>query len=1135
MKLQKLTIHNIASIENAIIDFEAQPLSSCEVFLICGRTGAGKSTILDAICLALYATTPRLENTNMQGESADADKEVKINDPRQLMRRNTGEAFVELTFTGSNGKHYEARWSVARARNKTNGNLQGKKWQLMCLDNNVTLSKDKEIEDEIQSAIGLGFSQFCRTTMLAQGEFTRFLDSKDKDKAEILEKITGVDIYSKIGKKVFEITSKKQQEWEDADRLVADIKIMSEEEIIETLSEIKKIEENQAKLNAERKSTETKLKWLQEDADLSQKVVDAKLKLHETAAKMEDEEFKDKENLVKQWNETIDSRGWLKELNTANQIIAIQNQTLADYELRYYELKGGESWLVAEAQKVNDKLQSLEKEIEVEKDKAYIYDNEQKITGLLEIIGSGIRDIDSKTISLKKAQKKLDGELTDNRKNRTDLYIKIKHNFEEQVEIQKSIEQNLADRKLPELRNIKEVRQQIITDTGTAIAKLELLAKELKHHNNLKRNIEEQEKNLSTINDELSALMPLIHDAQLRADTCLEVLEKHRESVDKWAKSMRSKLQVGDICPVCRQIIDGAIPHEDIIDEMYSVSEKTWKDADKRLCELKDREKELRSDIKSQTAMLAKATAEFETDRNLADCEDAAKNACEKCGVDSSDNNALAILTSNHDEALAKIEVINGKIEEAEEVEINLLKSRAQTERIRKVLENAKTDMENAICIYEKCQSEINTIKNLIDAKREEISTASDKVNAFLGESQLISEHTADIENLIDRLKTSTTRYKNLITDHQNLQQDLNTKKTLINHVAQPLAAIRTLLPMWSQSISKPKEINGLIDESNNLRTTIHTAIEQRTSAENVSANAKSRLKSFLVSNPEMNLNKLTDIDKYSAAAIAKIVKDISEIREEMVSRKSIFEQFTKQQSELSSRKPKLEEEDSSSLKEKIGYLDKEHSTLGEKKGALNLLLRQDETNKKRKADLLADVAEKKGLFERWSRINQLIGDSTGSKFRKIAQSYVLNNLVHSANTYMRTLTDRYTLKVEPGTFVIMLEDAYQGYVSRAASTISGGEGFLVSLALALALSDIGTTLSVDTLFIDEGFGTLSGEPLQKAIDTLRNLHHKSARNVGIISHVEELRERIPVQIQVLQEDNTSSSKVLILPKEKSH
>ena len=166
---------------------------------------------------------------------------------------------------------------------------------------------------------------------------------------------------------------------------------------------------------------------------------------------------------------------------------------------------------------------------------------------------------------------------------------------------------------------------------------------------------------------------------------------------------------------------------------------------------------------------------------------------------------------------------------------------------------------------------------------------------------------------------------------------------------------------------------------------------------------------------------------------------------------------------------------------------------------------------------------------DNWFKLNKLFGDSTGDKFRKIAQSYILENLLNSANYYLKTLDNRYQLKVQPGTFVILLEDAYQGYVTRAASTLSGGESFLVSLSLALALSDIGQRLSVDTLFIDEGFGTLSGTPLKNAIDTLRQLHTTGGRRVGIISHVEELKERIPIQIQVEQQGTNSYSEVKVV------
>ena len=165
----------------------------------------------------------------------------------------------------------------------------------------------------------------------------------------------------------------------------------------------------------------------------------------------------------------------------------------------------------------------------------------------------------------------------------------------------------------------------------------------------------------------------------------------------------------------------------------------------------------------------------------------------------------------------------------------------------------------------------------------------------------------------------------------------------------------------------------------------------------------------------------------------------------------------------------------------------------------------------------------------KWDKLNTLIGDSEGKRFRKIAQSYVLVNLINSANYHLKNLTDRYKLIVKPGTFLIELEDAYNGFTLRPATTISGGESFLVSLSLALALSDMGQHLSLDILFIDEGFGSLSKDVLQVAIETLALLHKTVNKHVGIISHVEELQERIPVQIKVEQQGNNSSSKVSVI------
>lgn len=1131
MKLQRLTIHNIASIENAVIDFDAQPLSESEVFLICGKTGAGKSTILDAICLALYATTPRLENTNMQGESVDADKEVKIDDPRQLMRRNTGEAFVELTFTGRNGIHYEAKWSVARARNKIQGNLQNKKWQLRNLDRGYLLTKDREIADEITAAIGLEFSQFCRTTMLAQGEFTKFLNSKDKEKAEILEKITGVDIYSKIGKKVFEITSGKQQEWEEAARLVAGIKVMCDEEIAENLAKIKAAEEEQAKLRREKEMAEKKLKWIEEDAIMTQKVKEATERYNEIAAQTQDEKFITNERLTKQWNETIDARGWLRNLTSAIRTKDLQNRILAESELKYQELKGGEAWLKADADKTEERLRMLDTEIESQKGKANIYDNVQAIVGLLRIIESGEKKIEMENMALTKAEKKLDTELTQIKKHTIDAFEKAKRALETQEAKQKSIEQKLADCKLPELRKEKETLQGTVTATDTALNKLEMLKDEHDRRRKKNEEIEEQEHSIVLLNNEIAALLPLIHDAQVKTDTCRLVLEKQRESVEKWAKAIRARLYSGDTCPVCLQKVGNCIPHEDEIDRLYSAAEQSWKEADQILNELKDKEKNLVADLRSQTVALNKAKSEIANDCRLKECEDTAKTACMKCGLKTMDETTQDVIVRLHDQAADALNNLNRRIKIAEDIENSVRESRKETELLREALESARKEMDEVEHKFNECKSEIDTSKKLIQSKKEEICDAHEKVNAFLGDSRWETDWNADINAFIGELTAETRLHNELKKSHQFIEQQLREKKMLISNVAQSMQAIQNLSPDWEIFAVTSKEITNLTDKVNELRTAIHAAIHQRTFAEKAASEAQSHLNSYLTAHAGISMAQLSALDVHAASDIAAIISNLSAIRQKMATCKTILDQNVKLQAEHSETKPEFEEDDTAiSIKTRMEEIDREYNALGEKKGEINMLLKQDEENKKTQASLLADAAVKKDVYQRWSGINQMIGDATGSKFRKIAQSYVLTNLVRSANSYMRNLTDRYTLKVEPGTFVIMLEDAYQGYVSRAASTISGGEGFLVSLALALALSDIGNSLSVDTLFIDEGFGTLSGEPLQKAIDTLRNLHHKSARNVGIISHVEELRERIPVQIQVLQDGHNSSSQVRIVP-----
>ena len=238
MKLLRLTIHNIASIGDAVLDFEKGPLAEDTLFLICGPLGSGKTTILDSICLALYNTTPRLQSASNETyadgtddfKTARDDGRVYIGDSRMLMRRGSSGAYVELKFTDRNDNVLTALWSCSKARERADGKIQDVKWTLSDAFGNGITSKKSETEKEILSRIGLTFEQFIRTTMLAQGEFTRFLKAKDSDKSDILEKLTGTEIYSRISIMIQKTTAAKKEAVSLKEAEIKGISLLTDEE-----------------------------------------------------------------------------------------------------------------------------------------------------------------------------------------------------------------------------------------------------------------------------------------------------------------------------------------------------------------------------------------------------------------------------------------------------------------------------------------------------------------------------------------------------------------------------------------------------------------------------------------------------------------------------------------------------------------------------------------------------------------------------------------------------------------------------------------------------------------------------------------------------------------------------------------
>lgn len=1147
MILQQLQIHNIASIEDATIDFEAQPLADSEVFLITGKTGAGKSTLLDAICLALYASTPRLENTSMQGEMRDNEKDIKIKDPVQLMRRNTGEAFVRLTFIGSNGVHYEAQWSVARARNKVTGKIQNKKWALRNLDTDFTYAKDKEIREEIALAIGLDFKQFCRTTLLAQGEFTRFLNSKDDEKAEILEKITGVDAYSRIGAKIFEQTVEKKKIWEDSQQKIEGIQILNDEEIAQKNNQLQQLDEQSQQIKNTLEKEQKKLRWLQREQDFRQRKEQAKEDLAHVKSIAESDETQQQEQTIALWNHTIEARAKMNEAASCAKTILQQEAQLQSLEQTFRQIQGAQSYELQQEQTIALSIRNIDDNLAQEAPKVNLYENAQTLNTLINSYLKNKKDAENNLQYANQIKKELSTQYQPKLENAKTMLEECQKTYNQQVIKAQEAETELEHLHLPQLRQQQESLKTLLNDIQAAKDLLELLHEEQNRHVLSKENLVQLQNSIQEKEKLLLVLKQESHDAEIRKNALQLAYEKQRESINKWAKSIRMKLQIGDTCPVCQQRIENTLPHEDNIDALVVEAEKLYKDAENEYNKILTSQNALDADIKALKNSLANEQKVFaKCSESLAKATQKAQEAAKKIPEG-----------ENETQTLATLEKVSAQIAEAEAKEKEAKKLRTLRDQKLQEYEVQRNGMLAAQQKVDDTQHRIEVIETQISLQNKTSEKALQDIHLLIGEAGNLSWqndwHTM-LTEFGKEVEDGAITYKMNTEKQQKLAAELKQFEEGNKNLAAVLDAIVKLMPTWGTPSKEPlmlKRIPKVLTRASELQSQITAALQQMNAAKEKEEDTKKWLKEFMEKKQEMlkdfsdkeqeillDENLLKQLDTLQQSDIAEKAEAINRIKQQLVSKQTVWDELEKayqlhtgEYEALFDEDEKISEEESldTRISTSIASLEAQLSELGNQRGGIIRDLEIDRSNKAKVGSLLQESAQKKADFEKWSRLNQLLGDATGNKFRRIAQSYVLASLIHSANGYMRTLSDRYILKVEPGTFVISLEDAYQGYVSRAASTLSGGESFLVSLSLALALSDIGTQLSVDTLFIDEGFGTLSGEPLQHAINTLRSLHSKSGRHVGIISHVEELKERIPVQIRVNQEGNNSSSTIEIV------
>jgi exonuclease SbcC len=293
---------------------------------------------------------------------------------------------------------------------------------------------------------------------------------------------------------------------------------------------------------------------------------------------------------------------------------------------------------------------------------------------------------------------------------------------------------------------------------------------------------------------------------------------------------------------------------------------------------------------------------------------------------------------------------------------------------------------------------------------------------------------------------------------------------------------------------------------------------------------AESFLQNFYQQSPDISEKLLSQLAALTAADIAQLREQLKVAQEQVQTALGKWQQAQETLQKHEASKPEMAENvQLSDIEQQIFEKNALKTEKSQQIGQIKQILQQDADNKQKYADTLAKLEALQQQVRLWERLNNTFGDSTGKTFRRIAQSFILQKLLDNTNYFLGMLSDRYELTGAGRELMILVKDKYLGDAPRPVEMVSGGESFLISIALALGLSNLALQgISSDFLFIDEGISQLDGSLCDSVVNTLQQLHHIVHCNIGIISHLDVLADKIPTKI-IVQPVSHGTSEVMVM------
>ena len=1063
MKILELRFKNLNSLYGEwLIDFTDPEYAAGGIFALTGPTGAGKSTILDAMCLALYGMTPRLRRINKSGN--------------EIMSRQSGECYAEVLFESQAGR-FRCHWEQRRARKKADGNLQDQEHQIADGDTGKPIETKKSlVVGVIEEKTGMDFDRFTRSIMLAQGGFDTFLKADVEQKSKILEQITGTEIYSLISQRVHERQRDERDRLNLLNAETSGIVILEPEQEKEIQQDLDAKQKQESALAVTSTETGKAITWLMTIDALRKEICSlagetlklqsdfeafkperARLELAVKAASL-DGRYATITALRKQQS---DDRAALKTEETAlpelENVVYRQAESLRSAERLTHKNK---EELKAAAPLIQ-KIRSLDQRLS------------DQLKAVLELNESCTREtekIDADKLAQKKGQKKrADAEKaleTVNeylQKHRPDEWLTsgltgIEEQFGYLIARQKEVVQKE--------QNLKKA------ESSAAKAK-KALADSIKQSDGHRKEVEEAVKNLQRGRKALGELLGerLLREYRTEKENLLREMAFMRRIEE--LEDYRARLEDGKPCPLCgskeHPYAEGNVPMADEVEQKIESLSNLIARAEEQetsIKKLEELEIAAQKNLHESERLEIKAAGDKKSiEKTLAEVNDGMEKL-------RSDFEELKSTVSKKLQPLGISEISKSHISTL--LESLRMRLKAWQEQVAK-----KAELERQVTAIE---SDIQRLDAVIETQRKALIEKQENLK-FLKKGhaegmderrKLFADKNPDTEeNRLDKAIADAEEAEKKAREFTGeMQQKLTTAKTHIEALKKRIEQRKPDLQTAEADLLTVLKMAGFTDE-----------------------------KQFIEA-------KLPDEKRHSLSAKAK---ELDEAQTDLKARQKDRE--TRLSSEMTKKvTEKTLEELELQHKEYVESLQE----LREAIVGLRHRLSENRAAKKRIQEKQNVIESQKQECHRWEKLHGLIGSADGKKYRNFAQGLTFELMVSHANRQLAKMTDRYLLiRDDRQPLELNVVDHYQAGEIRSTANLSGGESFIISLTLALGLSNMASRkVRVDSLFLDEGFGTLDDEALETALETLAGLQ-QGGKLIGVISHVSAMKERISTQISV--------------------